>query len=260
MSSASWIVIPARFQARRFPGKPLALLHGRPMLIWVIEACRKVKSAGNVIVATDDQRIAGVVRDYGAQVEMTAGHHQSGTERLAEIAARYPEVKWFVNVQGDEPGIEPQLVERFIALLEERDDPDLLLSAASPLREPDNYRSPHVVKVVVDLKGRALYFSRSPIPFLQDEAAVFPVLSDGPSGVLQHLGLYGYSGRFLRRLTSLRPGVLAAAENLEQLNWLENGYRIEILPCDSPWAGIDTPQELERFAGRWPGYKSDGFC
>ena len=246
MNSESWIVIPARYQARRFPGKPLALLHGRPMIAWVFEACQATRLARKVVVATDDQRIADVVHACGGRVEMTASYHKSGTERLAEIAERNPQVKWFVNVQGDEPGIDPSLIDRVITLLLKRDNPDLVVSAASSLSELDDYRSPHVVKVVVDLKGRALYFSRSPIPFYQ-------TVPEGCLGVRQHLGVYGYSGRFLRNLCRQQPGVLAAAENLEQLNWLENGYPIEILECTSPWSGIDTAEELERFAAKWPG-------
>jgi 3-deoxy-manno-octulosonate cytidylyltransferase (CMP-KDO synthetase) len=253
VSSESWIVIPARYPARRFPGKPLALLHGHPMVAWVLDACRAARQAQEVVVATDDQRIAEVVQGFGGRVEMTATHHKSGTERLAEIALRYPEVKWFVNVQGDEPGIDPQLIDRVINLLVERDNPDLIVSAAASLQDPDDYLSPHVVKVVVDLKGKALYFSRSPIPCYQDRSSGVRALQEGHSGVLQHLGIYGYSGDFLRNLKSQQPGVLAAVENLEQLNWLENGYPIEILPCTSLWSGIDTPEELERFASKWTG-------
>jgi len=252
LSSESWIVIPARYQAQRFPGKPLALLHGRPMVVWVLEACRRVKRISEVVVATDDLRIAEVVRACGGRVEMTASHHKSGTERLAEIACRYPQVKWFVNVQGDEPGIDPQLIDRVITLLLDRDDADLLVSAASPLQDQDDYQSPDVVKVVLDLKGKALYFSRSPIPFFQREnSSRLQSMQGGTFGVLHHLGIYGYSGSFLQKLKSQQPGILAMAENLEQLNWLENGYAIEVLRCDSPWSGIDTPEELERFASKW---------
>lgn len=253
MGNNSWIIIPARYQARRFPGKPLALLHGRPMVAWVLEACRAAHQAQEVVVATDDQRIAEVVHGFGGRVEMTAGYHKSGTERLAEIALRYPEVKWFVNVQGDEPGIDPQLIDRVISLLVERNNPDLIVSAAAPLYEVDDFQSPHVVKVVVDLKGEALYFSRSPIPCCQKDKLGARALQEVNSGALQHLGIYGYSGSFLRNLNCLQPGVLAVLENLEQLNWLENGYPIEILQCTSPWSGIDTPEELERFAAKWPG-------
>ncbi|MCK5680651.1 3-deoxy-manno-octulosonate cytidylyltransferase [bacterium] len=253
MNSEVWIVIPARFQAQRFPGKPLASLHDRPMVAWVLKACQAVRWRCQVVVATDDQRIAKVVESYGGRVEMTAEHHRSGTERLAEVAQRNPQVEWFINVQGDEPGIESELVERLIALLIERGNPDLVVSAAAPLSSAADYNSPHVVKVVTDLSGRALYFSRASIPFFQGEKISTSSFLQGGLPVRQHLGIYGYSGAFLRGLSLLKPGVLAAAENLEQLHWLENGFAIEMVECSSPWSGIDTPEELERFAAKWPG-------
>ncbi len=253
MDSKVWIVIPARYKSQRFPGKPLADLNGQPMINWVIAACRSVELPCEVAVATDDQRIAEVVAAAGCRVEMTAESHRSGTERLVEIARRHPEIEWFVNVQGDEPGIEPVLIERVISLLQERADPDLVVSAATVLKNSAAFKSPHVVKVVIDFKGRALYFSRAAIPFFQAEKNIAAGLAKGELPVFQHLGIYGYSGLFLRRLHSLPAGKLAAAENLEQLNWLENGFSIEIIECDSPWSGIDTPEELEQFARTWPG-------
>ncbi len=248
-----WIVIPARFQASRFPGKPLARLHGKPMIVWVLEACQRVNPQCEVVVATDDKRIFAAVSEYGGRVEMTASSHESGTARLAEVAQRNPQIEWFVNVQGDEPGIEPELIERVINSLLRQADPDLIVSAAASLRCAADYNSPHVVKVVTDFKDRALYFSRAPIPFFQNRQTAdnIPFASQVP--VLQHIGIYGYSGTFLRNLNSLHAGKLAAAENLEQLNWLENGYAIEMVDCSSPWSGIDTPEELERFAAAWPG-------
>jgi len=251
MNSKVWIVIPARFKSQRFPGKPLADLHGQPMINWVVKACRAVHLPCEVAVATDDKRIAAVVAAAGCRVEMTSEQHRSGTERLVEVALRKPEVEWFVNVQGDEPGIEPQLIEQVISRLQERADPDLVVSAATAIKSGVDFQSPHFVKVVTDLKGRALYFSRAAIPFIQSENSLPVELSESKLPLLQHLGIYGYSGRFLRRLGSLSAGVLAAVENLEQLNWLENGFAIEIIECDSPWSGIDTPEELERFAARW---------
>jgi 3-deoxy-manno-octulosonate cytidylyltransferase (CMP-KDO synthetase) len=253
MNSKVWIVIPARFKSQRFPGKPLANLQGQPMINWVVKACRAVSIPCEVAVATDDQRIADVVAAGGGRVEMTSEDHRSGTERLVEVARRNPDVEWFVNVQGDEPGIEPELIARVIRRLQDRADPDLVVSAATALKSSADYKSPHVVKVVTDIKGQALYFSRAAIPFLQAEKNIAADFSESKLPVLQHLGIYGYSGRFLRRLSSLPAGVLAAAENLEQLNWLENGFSIEIIECDSPWSGIDTPEELELFASRWPG-------
>ena len=259
MNGKIWIVIPARFQACRFPGKSLARLHDKPMIAWVLEACQAVKLPCEVVVATDDQRIAEVVKDYGGQVEMTAASHPSGTARLAEVAQRNPQIEWFVNVQGDEPGIEPKLIERVIECLRQHSDPDLIVSAATVLQNSADYNSPHIVKVVTDLKGRALYFSRAAIPFFQNKSVADSVFNGDHSPVRQHIGIYGYSGAFLRRLDSLSPGKLAAVENLEQLTWLENGFAIEIVACDSPWSGIDTPEELERFAAAWsgPGYAAE---
>ncbi len=253
MNNKVWIVIPARFKSQRFPGKPLADLHGQPMINWVVKACRNVLVSCEVAVATDDQRIADVVAAAGCRVEMTSDKHRSGTERVVEVARRNPDVEWFVNVQGDEPGIEPKLIEQVIRRLQDRADPDLVVSAATPLKNAVDFQSPHVVKVVTDLKGRALYFSRAAIPFFQSEKNIEAEFSESKLPLFQHLGIYGYSGRFLRRLSSLSAGVLAAAENLEQLNWLENGFSIEIIECDSRWSGIDTPEELESFASRWTG-------
>lgn len=246
-----WVVIPARYQARRFPGKSLALLRGKAMVLWVLEACRAARLPDQVVVATDDRRIAETVEAAGGRVVMTASSHPSGTARLAEVAHRHPEVKWFINVQGDEPGIEPGLVDRVIRRLQERSDPGLVVSAAAELQQKIDYHSPHVVKVVFDFVGKALYFSRSAIPFYQDLEVACRGFQGGCPGVYQHLGVYGYSGEFLRNLQHLRPGVLAGAENLEQLNWLENGVPIEILTCASAWGGIDTPEELERLAAKW---------
>jgi len=253
MNRKIWIVIPARFQARRFPGKPLVRLHDRPMIAWVLKACQAVKWPCEVVVATDDQRIAQVVMASGGRVEMTSASHPSGTARLAEVAQRNPQVEWFVNVQGDEPGIEPELIEQVIECLQKNSDPSLIVSAATALQSSADYSSPHVVKVVTDLKDRALYFSRAAIPFFQNKSAADGVFTGNHSPVRQHIGIYGYSGAFLRHLNKLAPGALAAAENLEQLNWLENGFAIEIVVCNSPWSGIDTPEELERFAAAWPG-------
>ena len=251
MSNKVWIVVPARFKSQRFPGKPLADLHGQPMINWVVKACRAVNLPCEVAVATDDQRIADVVKGAGCRVEMTTEHHQSGTERLVEVALRNLQVEWFVNVQGDEPGIEPELIEQVIKRLQDRADPELVVSAATAIKSTADFQSPHIVKVVTDLKGRALYFSRAAIPFFQAGKNIEAEFSGSKLPLFQHLGIYGYSGRFLRRLSSLPAGVLAAAENLEQLNWIENGFSIEIIVCDSPWSGIDTPEELKQFAARW---------
>ncbi len=242
----TWIVIPARYGSRRFPGKPLARLRGRPMLAWVWEACRRVPGIAAVVVATDDARIAAAVRDFGGRVEMTAVDHRSGTGRVAEVAGRHPEVDWFINVQGDEPGIDPGLIAAVVARLVRENDSRLVVSAAAPVTSEADFRSPHIVKVVAGRAGRALYFSRAPIP----SAGVPGGL---PDGARKHLGIYGYSGDFLRKISLMPPGRLARVEDLEQLQWLEAGYPIALVDWPSAWAGIDTPEELEAFAAVWPG-------
>ncbi len=253
MSGLVWIVVPARYGSRRFPGKPLADLQGRPMIAWVLEACRRARRADRVVVATDDRRIAAVVEACGGRVEMTSPAHSSGTERLAEVARRHPEVEWFVNVQGDEPGIDAGLIDRLIELLTGVSDPALVVSAAAPLSDVDSYHSPHVVKVVFDNEKRALYFSRAPIPFCRDREEAGECSLPAAARAFQHLGIYGYSGAFLRNLALQSPGRLAAVEQLEQLRWLENGCTIRILECPSAWPGIDTPEELAAFAAAWSG-------
>jgi len=257
MSGSVWIVVPARYGARRFPGKPLADLRGRPMIAWVLAACHRARRADRVVVATDDRRIAAVVEAFGGRVEITSPLHASGTERLAEVAHRHPEVAWFVNVQGDEPGIDPGLIDRLIGQLTGVADPALVVSAAAPITDYGSYRSPHVVKVVFDHEKRALYFSRAPIPCFRDRSAAEaePGL---PVGAFQHLGIYGYSGEFLRDLDGLVPGRLADSEKLEQLNWLENGCTIRIIECREAWPGIDTPEELVAFAAAWSAAGSGG--
>ena len=227
------------------------------MIAWVLEACARSRRADRVVVATDDRRIAEAVRAAGGRVEMTAPTHTSGTERLAEVARRYPEVEWFVNVQGDEPGIDPGLIDRLIETLTTAGDPELVVSAAAPIRELESYHSPHVVKVVFDHQHRALYFSRAPIPFYRDHLSRGENFPSEGAGAFQHLGIYGYSGRFLQSLAERPAGRLAAVEKLEQLNWLESGTSIRIIECPAAWPGIDTPEELAAFAAAWPGPDGD---
>ncbi len=245
--SKAMIVIPARYASTRFPGKPLARLGGKPLIVRVLERCRRAAKADVVLVATDDQRIMAAVRDAGGRAEMTAAGHRSGTERVAEIAGRHPEAAWFINVQGDEPEIDPDLVDRLITELRRRDDPTAIVTARCPLDCEADFQSPNVVKVVTDLAGRALYFSRSPIPWPGAGGE-----NASPGGRRwQHLGIYGYHRSFLEKLAGLEAGRLEAAEQLEQLRWLENGYRIQVLETEKPSLGIDTPEELSRLEARW---------
>ena len=243
------IVIPARYQSSRFPGKPLAQLLGKPMIQWVIERCRQADAGRRVLVATDDERIYRAVAGLGTEVEMTAASHQSGTDRLVEIAGRHPEATWFMNVQGDEPDISPSLIDEIADLLRQGTDPHTIISARTPVATRIDFLSPHVVKVVVDHEGRALYFSRSPIPYrrdLPDNNRTFP----NPV-CWQHIGIYGFHRDFLLRLPELQPGRLETCEKLEQLRWLENGCRIAMIDADYQGHGIDTPEDLEKLAKSW---------
>ena len=226
--------IPARYASTRFPGKPLAELAGKPMIAHVVARAREA-NVGEVVVATDDARIAEAARKAGAAVRMTSPEHGSGSERLAEVAADM-DCDVVVNVQGDEPLISPAAIravlEPFAAA------PDLpMATLAHPIRDEFDLNDANVVKVVCDARGRALYFSRAPIPFLRDEAAAMP---------LQHVGLYAYRRDFLMRYPALEPSPLERAEGLEQLRALHHGYEIAVVSGDFHCLGIDTPEDLRR--------------
>ncbi|MDQ6987135.1 MAG: 3-deoxy-manno-octulosonate cytidylyltransferase [Mariprofundaceae bacterium] len=228
------IGIPARFSSTRFPGKPLALLAGKPMIAHVVARAQEA-DVGDVFVATDDERIADAVRDCGVQVCMTRADHASGTDRLAEAVADM-DCDVVINVQGDEPLIDPAAIK---AVLEPFDgEPALAMATlAHPIRDEFDLNDPNVVKVVCDAAGHALYFSRSPIPFLRDEAAATP---------LQHVGLYAYRRDFIMKYSTLLPSPLEQAEHLEQLRVLHHGYAIGVRIGDFHCLGIDTPEDLQR--------------
>ncbi len=249
------IVIPARYQSSRFPGKPLATLLDKPMVQWVLERCRQAKLADQILVATDDQRICQAVTAMGEKAEMTGTNHQSGTDRVAEIAARHPETTWFINVQGDEPDISPSLIDGVATALRESSTDGIIVTARSPIRSAASLRSPHVVKIVTDLNGQALYFSRSPIPHNRS----IPADEQSFSNPIywKHIGIYGYHRSFLQRLPELQSGKLEKIESLEQLRWLENGYRIEVIDTNYHSHGIDTPEDLERLAENWKTKKAE---
>jgi 3-deoxy-manno-octulosonate cytidylyltransferase (CMP-KDO synthetase) len=229
-------VIPARWASTRFPGKPLALLAGRPLVLHVVEACRRSGAFSEVIVATDDDRIAVAVEGAGARAERTAPGHLSGTDRVAEVAARLPpglgEV--VVNVQGDEPLVHPEALRALVGAF---DDPSVeMATLVRPLDEDERHR-PQVVKAVVDLRGDALYFSRADVPCARDGSAV---------DRWAHLGLYGYRRATLARLAQLPPTPLERAEALEQLRALEHGIRIRCIRTQFRSVGVDTPEDLAR--------------
>jgi 3-deoxy-manno-octulosonate cytidylyltransferase (CMP-KDO synthetase) len=241
-------VIPARFASTRLPGKALLSETGRPLILHVIEAARRAKSLQRIIVATDDARIAQAVTSFGGEVMMTRADHPTGTDRVAEVAARLDQARVIVNLQGDEPEISGHALDLVVELLENDREAEVA-TLATPIRDELIYRDPACVKVVCNRRGRALYFSRSPIPCHRDG---LPDSSSAtaPLGYL-HLGLYAYRRQFLLELGSLPPSPLEAAEKLEQLRVLEAGYPIAVGMVDEPSVGIDTPEDYKRFVARW---------
>lgn len=241
------IVIPARFASTRLPGKPLADIAGKPMVVRVAEAAAQA-GASEVLVATDDQRVAAAVLRHGVEVVLTRPDHPSGTDRIAEVAAMR---KWgdeviVVNVQGDEPLLDPQLVAAVAAELD-ADAEAAIATAAHPIHDPAEFFNPNVVKVVTDARGRALYFSRAPVPWARDAfAASRDTLPPGLQPQ-RHIGLYAYRCGFLRRYQALAPAPCEQWESLEQLRALWHGFPIRVMLCaEAPAAGVDTPEDLER--------------
>jgi 3-deoxy-manno-octulosonate cytidylyltransferase (CMP-KDO synthetase) len=229
-------IIPARWASTRFPGKPLAVLGGKPLVRHVWERACRAREVDRVIVATDDMRIAEAAFDFGAEVAMTSPRHPTGTDRLAEVAARLPAARIIINIQGDEPDIAPATIDRLARTL--LGDPRLgMVTAANPLG-PADLANPNVVKVVTDLAGRALYFSRSPIPHDRD----------GSGGIkyLRHQGIYGYRRRMLLDFVKWKPTPLERAEKLEQLRALEHGVGIGVIEVKSASVGVDVPADLAR--------------
>jgi len=231
-------VIPARYASSRLPGKPLVVIDGRPMVQWVYEAAGRVPSVERVVVATDDTRVAEAVEGFGGEAVMTSPAHPSGTDRVAEAARRIG-AEVVVNLQGDEPLIDPQVVELAIAPLV-AEEAVVMSTLCTRLHDEADWRDPNVVKVVRAANGDALYFSRAPIPHPREAAS----LERLPA--YKHLGLYVYRADFLQRLTELPPSPLEQVERLEQLRVLEAGYRIRVVETAHDSIGVDTPDDLER--------------
>jgi 3-deoxy-manno-octulosonate cytidylyltransferase (CMP-KDO synthetase) len=232
------IVIPARYGSTRLPGKPLVDLAGKPMVQRVYERAKLAKSASRVIVATDDERIAKAVKNFGGEARMTRPDHRTGTERIAEVAA-HTEGDVFVNVQGDEPLLDPQAVDTAVnALLE--DPPAAISTVAVPIKTPKDIMDPNVVKTVLDFDGNALYFSRAPIPWVRDSAAHVQVRH------LKHLGLYVFQRDALLEYPTLPQGELERTEQLEQLRWMENGWKIRVAEVEHDAVSVDVPADIER--------------
>ncbi len=234
-------VIPARYASTRFPGKPLALIAGKPMIQWVYERTGQAGLVDEVIVATDDERILLVVESFGGKAVLTSAEHSNGSERVAEVAAALS-ARVIINVQGDEPLIEPAMIDQALAPLLE-DESILAGTLMSPIKKAEELINPNIVKVVTDNNGFALYFSRSPIPCQRDlwkEAVV------ATENHYKHIGLYAYQREFLLRLCRLSPSLLEQAEQLEQLRILQNGYRIKVIETQYSCLGVDTPEDIKK--------------
>jgi 3-deoxy-manno-octulosonate cytidylyltransferase (CMP-KDO synthetase) len=239
MSSAKVVVvIPARYGSTRLPGKPLALLAGKTMIQRVYERAKLAQRADQVIVATDDERIVKAVEEFGGEARMTRRDHRTGTERVAEVAA-HVEGDVFVNAQGDEPLLDPAAVDSAIgALLEE---PQASISTvATPIKVPADIMDPNVVKTVLDFDGNALYFSRAPIPWVRDTASKVQVRH------LKHLGLYVFQRDALLEYPTLPQGELERIEQLEQLRWMENGWKIRVTEVEHDAVSVDVPEDVAR--------------
>jgi len=237
------IVIPARYGSTRFPGKPLARLWGKPVIEHVYRRAKQSRLCRRAIIATDDARIAAAARAFGAEVALTRSDHVSGTDRVAEVAEGL-EAELVVNVQGDEPLVDPGAIDAAVEPL--AGDPGIPMGTlCAPLEEVEDLANPNVVKVVLDEAGFALYFSRLPIPFVRDPGA----------GVTRyrHIGLYVYRREFLLELAKMAPTPLEQAEKLEQLRVLERGGRIRVVVVPKASPGVDTPEDLARLEKMGPG-------
>ncbi len=230
------IVIPARYGSTRFPGKPLHLIAGKPMIQWVWEQASSCKLADDIIIATDDERIAQVVDTFGGRFMMTSSEHATGTDRLIEVIEQETQATHIINVQGDEPLIEPELIDSLIQTL--KDQPEVpMVTAATPFKITEDINDSNMVKVAINQLGKALYFSRSPIPFTRQF----------PEGLVhyRHLGIYGYQRELLMQWNQLKPSLLEQAEQLEQLRALDNGVDIAISITESTHPGIDTLEQAQ---------------
>ena len=236
-------VIPARYGAVRLPGKPLLDLGGKPLIQHTYERASRAQNVGRVIVATDDARIFEAVRAFGGEAIMTSSEHPTGTDRIAEVAADL-ECDFVVNVQGDEALIDPRMIEQVIEATTAHEDA-VMGTAARPIQDLKRFRDPMVVKVVVSPQGFALYFSRSPIPFVRDASQEELASPDVLRHFLEHIGLYVYRRDFLLRFARMPQTSLEKLEQLEQLRALENGYKIAVVRTDYFSFGIDTPEDLE---------------
>src|SRR2546430_2340074 len=232
------VVIPARYGSTRLPGKPLVALAGQPMIQRVYERARAAQRVDQVIVATDDERILAAVQGFGGEARMTRADHRTGTERVAEVAAHI-QGEVFVNVQGDEPLLDPSSVDAAVGALLEEPRAEVA-TIATPIRTPSDIMDPNVCKVVLDFEENALYFSRAPIPWVRDTASKMQVRH------LKHPGLYVFQREALLEDPTLPQGELERIEQLEQLRWLENGWRIRVADGVHDAVRVEVPEDVAR--------------
>lgn len=241
--ASAFCVIPARLGSTRLPGKPLARETGKYLIEHVYEAAGRAQLPRGVGVATDAPEVCRAVQGFGGQAWLTSPHHASGTDRVAEVARNWLDDEIIVNVQGDEPDIAPEAIDRVIEMLRE-DTTAVMATLATPIRDRHQWLDPACVKVVFDTEGNSLYFSRSPLPYIREGE---PDFEADPPRIFQHVGMYGYRRGFLLQLTEMPPSPLERLERLEQLRALENGHRIKVAVIDEPSFGIDTPEDYRRF-------------
>ena len=227
-------VIPARYASTRLPGKPLADIVGKPMIQHVYERSAQATIPQQVVVATDDEKVFQAVQQFGGKVVMTSSEHQTGTDRLAEVASKYAEVDVIINVQGDEPLINPKVIDELAQ--EFLNDTALQMASVMSIMDTEDYQNPNAVKVVTDLNNNALYFSRSLLPY--------PRVA-GKANVYIHIGIYAYKKDFLLKFAKLEPTPLEQSESLEQLRALENGYKIKMIKTKSKFIGVDSIEDLQ---------------
>lgn len=238
-------VIPARYGSTRFPGKPLAMILNKPMIQHVYERVSQSEKLDGVIVATDHEEIKQVVEGFGGQVVMTRKDHETGSDRIAEVASKV-NGDFFVNIQGDEPLIRHEIIDALIT--EAHEDPNAVVTAKTKIHSMEDVENPNVVKVIADHSKRALYFSRSPIPYNR---------SNQPFTYYKHLGIYGYPKQILNEFVKLPQSSLESAEMLEQLRLLENGYTVKVVETAYDVVGVDTPEDIEKVENILGGNKHD---
>lgn len=235
-------IIPARYSSTRFPGKPLALIHGKPMIQRVYEQVMKSRKVSNVVVATDDLRIEQAVKNFGGHVVMTSGEHQSGTERCAEAIAQLPgSIDYVINVQGDEPFIQSSQIDLLCTVF---DSPEVKIATlVKKISRSNELFNPNVVKAVINNAGQAMYFSRSPIPHHRNAMENYWV---NLGNYYKHIGMYGYEKNTLTEIVTMPLNELEKAESLEQLRWLANGIPIHTTLTEEETISIDTPEDLQQ--------------